>query len=181
MNRIGSWLTLVTMLCVLAAPGLVLGGQAVVTRVDQPDGCLRIRSGPSSSSAQIGCAEIGTRLRTVSDTARNDWIQIDRPVKGWVFGPQVRIEGRSTKPLPATTRPRRGSDDDQWFTDDFFRDERRRPRRYRDQSTDEVYRELDPYVGPRHPRSRLVPGLPVPPTPGQFRDRYRGLFPGGGR
>jgi hypothetical protein len=65
-------------------------GFAVVRVVDQPDGCLRVRSAPSSSSKVVACPELHNRLR-LTGVKKAQWFEIDRPVKGWVNARQVGI------------------------------------------------------------------------------------------
>jgi hypothetical protein len=77
-------------------------GVGVVTGVDQPDNCLRIRRGPSASSEQIGCADKGDELRlngTFSKDGR--WAQLDN--NGWVFLAQIKTD---MKPPAAQTASR---------------------------------------------------------------------------
>lgn len=64
-------------------------GTAVVIGVDQPDDCLRVRSGPSSGYAVVGCVAPGQKLRLTGLWSENNWAQIDRPAMGWVYAPQI--------------------------------------------------------------------------------------------
>lgn len=66
-----------------AAPG------AWVASVDQPENCLRIRSGPGTGYGVVGCAERGTPVRLTGNRTATDWVEIERPVQGWVWGPQI--------------------------------------------------------------------------------------------
>ena len=76
------------------APQRVAGGQAVVARVDRPDNCLRIRSGPSGSDKMIRCAATGTQLKLTGVFSRDGrWAQLDD--NGWVFFSQLKT---SVKP-----------------------------------------------------------------------------------
>jgi len=66
------------------------GGKGFVESVDSPEGCLRIRSGPSLSRRKIGCARMGRKLRLTGVWSENNWAEISNPVRGWVYAPQVR-------------------------------------------------------------------------------------------
>lgn len=72
------------------APGSALAQsyEAVVVGVDYPEGCLRIRSGPSTSAAIIGCASLGETL-ALTGLWSGVWAQIVGPIPGWVYGPQI--------------------------------------------------------------------------------------------
>jgi hypothetical protein len=65
------------------------GGAAVVISVDQPDNCLRIRSGPSSATAQVGCARGGAQLRLTGVWSENNWAEVRSPAQGWVYAAQI--------------------------------------------------------------------------------------------
>ncbi|MEW6531097.1 MAG: hypothetical protein AB1473_09695 [Thermodesulfobacteriota bacterium] len=65
------------------------GGAGVVVSVDQPDNCLRIRSGPSSATAQVGCARGGAQLRLTGVWSENNWAEVRSPAQGWVYAPQI--------------------------------------------------------------------------------------------
>jgi hypothetical protein len=84
----------------LSATGLVPAPDltAVVVGVDSPEGCLRIRTGPSTSAPIIGCAELGSRLR-LTGVWSDRWAEIARPIRGWVYGPQ--IQGPAVPPFVA--------------------------------------------------------------------------------
>ncbi len=100
------------------------GVQATVTKIDRPDGCLRIRSGPSTATEKVGCASRGDNL-VLSGVVQKGWSQVEYPTKGWVFSSQVSSPGLF--PVKAATAGRRsGSNDDEeydtWaesFDDDF--------------------------------------------------------------
>jgi hypothetical protein len=68
------------------------GGIATVIGVDQPDNCLRIRSGPGSSYDVIGCADMGQQLNITGVWTSNDWAQLAN--NGWVYGPQIQTDLR---------------------------------------------------------------------------------------
>ena len=68
------------------------GGVATVVAVDQPENCLRIRSGPGSSYDVIGCAAVGQQLNLTGVWASNDWAQLAD--NGWVYGPQIQTDLR---------------------------------------------------------------------------------------
>ena len=63
-----------------------------VTGIDQPEGCLRIRSAPTTASEIIGCAELGTKLQ-LTGTWSGNWAQISMPIYGWVYGQQISATG----------------------------------------------------------------------------------------
>ena len=79
-------------LCMIMAylPNTAAAKKAVVVSVDRPEGCLRIRSAPSTSAAVVGCAEKGSTLRLTGTWTRSNWAEVRRPVRGWVWGPQIR-------------------------------------------------------------------------------------------
>jgi uncharacterized protein YraI len=68
------------------------GGVGTVVRVDQPDNCLRIRSGPGDSYDVIGCAPMGAQLNLTGAWTSNEWAQLAG--KGWVYGPQIQTDLR---------------------------------------------------------------------------------------
>jgi hypothetical protein len=68
------------------------GPVGVVTRVDLPENCLRIRSGPSTNYEIVGCANQGATLK-LTGAVQNGWAQVLEPVQGWVSGGQIRAEG----------------------------------------------------------------------------------------
>lgn len=68
------------------------GGVATVIGVDQPENCLRIRSGPGSSYDVIGCANMGDQLNITGVWTSNDWAQLTD--NGWVYGPQIETDLR---------------------------------------------------------------------------------------
>ena len=66
---------------------------AVVTGVDRPDLCLRIRSGPGTTYNIIGCVELGQILTITGLVSPNqNWAQIVKPVSGWVYTPQIESD-----------------------------------------------------------------------------------------
>ncbi len=69
------------------------GGVATVIGVDQPDNCLRIRSGPGSAYDVIGCAPMGEKLNLTGVWTSNDWAQLTDN-NGWVYGPQIATDLR---------------------------------------------------------------------------------------
>ncbi len=69
-----------------------VGGVATVIGVDQPDNCLRIRSGPGNSYDVIGCANMGDQLNITGVWTSNDWAQLAD--NGWVYGPQLQTDLR---------------------------------------------------------------------------------------
>ena len=77
--------------------------QATVTGIDQPEGCLRIRQGPSTSSKIIGCAEAGEKLRLRGNYS-NDGRWAELADNGWVFASQIDAPNK-----PKVQRPVRRS------------------------------------------------------------------------
>jgi len=72
-----------------------VGGSATVVGVDQPEKCLRIRSGPGKSYEIIGCAKEGDKLNITGVWTSNNWAQLSS--KGWVYGPQISTDARPPK------------------------------------------------------------------------------------
>ncbi len=68
------------------------GGVATVVGVDQPENCLRIRSGPGGDYDVIGCANMGDQLNITGVWTSNDWAQTAD--NGWVYGPQIQTDLR---------------------------------------------------------------------------------------
>jgi len=68
------------------------GGVATVVGVDQPENCLRIRSGPGNAYDVIGCANMGDQLNITGVWASNNWAQLAD--NGWVYGPQIQTDLR---------------------------------------------------------------------------------------
>ena len=87
------------------------GGEAVVSRVDRPEMCLRIRSGPSTSHEKVGCAAMGQKIELTGIFSSNGWAQVAGPTDGWVTASQIES---AVKPLgaPATAVAKRSSRDD---------------------------------------------------------------------
>ncbi len=69
-----------------------VGGIATVIEVDQPENCLRIRSGPGDYYDVIGCANMGEQLNITGVWTSNDWAQLAD--NGWVYGPQIETDMR---------------------------------------------------------------------------------------
>jgi len=69
-----------------------VGDVATVIGVDQPDNCLRIRSGPGNDYDVIGCANMGDQLKITGVWTSNDWAQLAD--NGWVYGPQISTDLR---------------------------------------------------------------------------------------
>ena len=67
-----------------------VGGSATVIGVDEPEKCLRIRSGPDKSYEIIGCAKAGDQLNITGVWTSNNWAQLAS--KGWVYGPQIKTD-----------------------------------------------------------------------------------------
>ncbi len=68
------------------------GGVATVIGVDQPDNCLRIRSGPGDSYDVIDCANLGQQLNITGVWTSNNWAQLVD--NGWVYGAQIQTDLR---------------------------------------------------------------------------------------
>ncbi|MEW6348334.1 MAG: hypothetical protein AB1646_04690 [Thermodesulfobacteriota bacterium] len=68
-----------------------------VTSVDYPEGCLRVRSGPSTSYPKVGCVSHGQRLVLNGIWSAGNWAQVIEPVAGWVAANQI---SSAIKPLP---------------------------------------------------------------------------------
>jgi hypothetical protein len=80
-------------------------GVAVVTDVDGPEMCLRVRSGPDVNYEIIGCAQMGQSQRLTGFWSSNDWAEIEGPVRGWVSAAQIRTKlavARCPVPAPVT-------------------------------------------------------------------------------
>lgn len=82
------------------------GAEAFVTRVDQPDDCLRIRRGPSGSYEIIGCAKMGDRLQLNGVwSSDNSWAQLES--QGWVYASQIKTDLKPPyKASASRSRPR---------------------------------------------------------------------------
>jgi len=66
-------------------------GFGVVTGVDQPENCLKVRKGPSSSTEMAGCARMGERLGLSGAwSADGKWAQLADG--NWVFGGQIQTD-----------------------------------------------------------------------------------------
>jgi len=74
------------------APPELVGGVATVIGVDQPENCLKVRSGPGSSYDVIGCVLESTQLNLTGVWTSNDWAQLTGD--GWVYGPQISTDLR---------------------------------------------------------------------------------------
>ncbi len=142
-------------LCFILAyiPSTAAAATAVVVSVDRPEGCLRIRGGPSTGAAVVGCADMGSIVRLTGAWTNNNWAEVSRPVRGWVWGPQIRTDSAPAVVERAVTDPavaayRRGRYP--------YRNYRRYRRGYR-------YPQARPYgvrVGPRGVAVR-APGVSV--------------------
>ncbi len=97
--------------------GKATGGQAFVARVDRPENCLRVRSGPGRSYETVGCAAKGdTLLLTGVFSKDGRWAQLDNSY--WVFFDQLRTdvrppqvmasEGSFDQPATAGKKSRKG-------------------------------------------------------------------------
>ncbi|MGO9117023.1 MAG: hypothetical protein ACLQPD_05365 [Desulfomonilaceae bacterium] len=72
-----------------------VGGSATVIGVDEPEKCLRIRSGPGKAYEAIDCAKAGDRLQITGVWTSNNWAQLAN--KGWVYGPQIKTDVQPPK------------------------------------------------------------------------------------
>lgn len=96
------------------APAAAKGGDAIVARVDRPDNCLRLRSGPSFSREVIGCAAQGQALHlTGVFSSDGRWAQLDN--NGWVFFGQLKSDLKP--PRRVATSHRKSSSEDDWWSD----------------------------------------------------------------
>jgi uncharacterized protein YraI len=66
--------------------------EASVIRVDNPDQCLRVRSGPGVNYDKIGCLPMGAKVKTAGP-AQNSWAKITSPMEGWVSAGQIQGPG----------------------------------------------------------------------------------------
>lgn len=73
-------------------PGAPAGMEATVTRVDQPEQCLRVRQGPGTNYAKVGCAAHGAKL-SLTGVVKNNWAEVRTPVAGWVTASQIDAPG----------------------------------------------------------------------------------------
>jgi len=87
------------------------GLEAVVTSVDRPENCLRIRNAPGTSHQIIGCAPKGEVLM-LTGVVQKGWAQVGSPVQGWVLGRQIRAEGLFPAKAAAAGRRSSGSSTD---------------------------------------------------------------------
>jgi uncharacterized protein YraI len=71
--------------------------EASVVSVDNPDQCLRIRSGPGADQEKIGCLPKDAKIK-LTGTVQSGWAQIAEPMAGWVTARQIQAPGL----LPAT-------------------------------------------------------------------------------
>ncbi|MEW6113231.1 MAG: hypothetical protein AB1664_13960, partial [Thermodesulfobacteriota bacterium] len=149
----------------------VTGGEAVVVRVDRPDNCLRIRSGPSMSHNMIGCAVMGQALALTGVFSTDGrWAQLDN--NGWVTYRQIRTS--LTPPKRAVKRVRTSESEELW--------ERPAGAGASARVSSEPYYDTDyvsygvPYYSyygwpgyvvtrPALPRPPALPALPPPPRP----------------
>jgi hypothetical protein len=92
------------------------GGEGVVSRVDQPDMCLRIRSGPSTSHEKVGCAGMGQKLELTGIFSSNGWAQVAGPTAGWVTASQIEssIKPLGTASTAVVKRPSKDEDVEIW-------------------------------------------------------------------
>jgi hypothetical protein len=153
----------------------VAGGEAVVVRVDRPDNCLRIRSGPSMSYNLIGCAVMGqTLVLTGAFSTDGRWAQLDN--NGWVTFRQIRT---SLKPPKRVISRVRTSDSDSDFDELWGRpagagsSTRVSSEPYYDTDVGYFGVPYYSYYGwpgytvrrPALPRPPALPALPPPPRP----------------
>ena len=67
-------------------------GKASVIKVDSPDQCLRVRSGPGGNHDKIGCLPMGAKVK-IAGPAQNSWAKITSPMEGWVSARQIQGPG----------------------------------------------------------------------------------------
>ncbi len=89
-------------------------GYGVVTRVDQPENCLRLRKGPSSSTEQVGCAGLNQRLPLTGNWSSDGrWAQMSNG--NWVFGGQIQTDLKPPRTAQASSGgSRRGGDSQEY-------------------------------------------------------------------
>jgi len=66
--------------------------EASVVSVDNPEQCLRVRSGPGANQEKIGCLPKGAKLK-LTGTVQSGWAQINEPMAGWVTARQIQAPG----------------------------------------------------------------------------------------
>jgi uncharacterized protein YraI len=76
-------------------------GEGTVKSVDRPEMCLRIRRGPSLYHPVVGCARRSSKLKLTGLWSEDNWAQVERPVRGWVYARQI-ASALSPRPGPST-------------------------------------------------------------------------------
>jgi uncharacterized protein len=66
--------------------------EASVIGVDNPEQCLRVRSGPGTNHEKIGCLPKGAKIK-LTGTVQSGWAQIVEPMAGWVTARQIQAPG----------------------------------------------------------------------------------------
>ncbi len=79
------------------------GCDAWVASIDQPENCLRVRSGPGTWFQIIGCARFGETLTLSGLWTQNNWAEVVAPVRGWVLGTQLRLNSTYAVVAPSVT------------------------------------------------------------------------------
>jgi uncharacterized protein YraI len=77
------------------------GGEGRVKSVDKPEMCLRIRRGPSLYLPVVGCARKGSRLKLTGLWSEDNWAQVEKPVRGWVYARQI-TSALNPVPVPSS-------------------------------------------------------------------------------
>jgi hypothetical protein len=86
----GAWIP-VDYLVPRTAPGRVIS-------VDQPEGCLRIRSHPSTTSKIVGCVSQNAELTLTGVWSETNWAEVKGPRPGWVYAPQISTAIHPSEP-----------------------------------------------------------------------------------
>jgi hypothetical protein len=82
-------------------PARTTGGSAVVASVDRTGNCLRVRSGPSVSSNEIGCLAKGQTVHLNGVFSKDGrWAQLDN--NGWVYFRQLKSDVRPPQSMSAS-------------------------------------------------------------------------------
>ena len=72
------------------------GAEAVVTGVDKPGNCLRVRSGPSNSDKEVACFSKGEKLRLNGMFSQDAlWAQLEDG--NWVFFKKIKTDLKAPK------------------------------------------------------------------------------------
>jgi hypothetical protein len=78
---------------------------ATVVETDPRESCLHIRSGPSPTHESVGCVKPGEEMELTGIWTEANWAEVERPVKGWVYGEGIRSDIKPEPPPKAYARP----------------------------------------------------------------------------